>query len=78
VYPIWTYTHNQGSCAIIGGYVHRGRYWFGDLCSGVVWSLKAGKVRAEARIPSLDSFGTDAAGNLYAVTLLGDVSVLKP
>ena len=78
VFPIWTYTHNQGSCAIVGGYVHGGRYWFGDLCSSVVWSLKAGKVRAEARIPSLVSFGTDAAGNLYAVSLLGDVYELRP
>jgi glucose/arabinose dehydrogenase len=73
VFPVWTYTHDRGSCAIVGGYVYRGRYWFGDLCSGIVWSLESGKVRSETKVPSLVSFGEDSAGNLYAVSLLGTV-----
>jgi hypothetical protein len=64
--------------------VHRGRYYFGDLCTGIVWSFKAGKkgrasaARVETKVPSLVSFGADSAGNVYAVSLLGDVSELKP
>ena len=84
VFPVWTYTHSNGSCAIVGGYVVRGRYYFGDNCSGVVWSFKVGKkgrasaVRADTRVPSLVSFGRDSAGNVYAVSLLGEVSELRP
>ena len=57
----------------------RGRYTFGDYCSGVVWSLrmsggKAVGVRTERfKIPSLSSFGEDAAGELYATSLEGVV-----
>ena len=66
-----------------GGYVYRGRaapaavgrYFFGDLCSGTIWSLRvrdgrATDVRKEhARVGQLSSFGEDAAGDLYAVSL---------
>jgi glucose/arabinose dehydrogenase len=79
--PIYEYSHDRG-CTVVGGYVYRGsarpsqrgRYTFGDYCSGVVWSLavsggKARAVRVEPfRIPSLTSFGEDAAGELYATS----------
>ena len=51
-----------------------GRYFYGDYCSGTVWSLKVvkGKVTSFRRelftIPSLTSFGEDARGGLYAVS----------
>jgi glucose/arabinose dehydrogenase len=81
VSPIYEYSHSRG-CTVIGGYAYRGRarpaergrYTFGDYCSGVVWSLrvsngKATAVRTERfRIPSLTSFGEDAAGELYATS----------
>jgi glucose/arabinose dehydrogenase len=80
--PVAVYNHDDGSCSVTGGYVYRGgavpsavgRYFYGDYCSGNVWSLRisggrAQEVRREpGRIGSLTTFGTDAAGELYAGT----------
>ncbi len=90
-FPIATYTHDDG-CSITGGYVYRGaaiaglkgRYLYGDFCSGVLFSLRlqgtrATEVRREpVTIPQLTSFGQDAAGELYATTVDGAVSRLDP
>jgi glucose/arabinose dehydrogenase len=84
VEPVAQYPHDDG-CSVAGGYVYRGRavtsaagrYFYGDYCSGRVWSLrlvdgKATDVRAEPiEVPSLSSFGEDAAGELYLVSLDG-------
>ncbi|HEU5278465.1 MAG TPA: PQQ-dependent sugar dehydrogenase [Gaiellaceae bacterium] len=81
VQPIETYSHDEG-CSVTGGYVYRGRavaaatgrYFYGDYCSGNVWSLRvqdgrAVDVRREPfRVGSLTSFGEDAAGELYLAT----------
>ena len=86
VFPVFEYTHQRG-CTVVGGYVYRGkarpaergRYMFGDYCSGAVWSMrvKGGKavgVRIERfTIPSLTSFGEDAVGELYATSHEGVV-----
>jgi glucose/arabinose dehydrogenase len=86
VNPIYEYSHGRG-CTVIGGYVYRGaarksergRYTVGDYCSGTVWSLrvtdgKATGVRVEPfRIPSLTSFGENAAGELFATSHEGVV-----
>jgi glucose/arabinose dehydrogenase len=86
VFPVYEYSHQRG-CTVVGGYVYRGkarpsergRYTFGDYCSGVVWSMrmsggKAVGVRTERfKIPSLTSFGEDAAGELYATSHEGVV-----
>jgi len=92
VFPIVVYSHSLG-CSITGGYVYRGtavpaargRYFYGDYCSGTVWSLKAsgGKLRSGPRkepftVPSLSSWGEDAAGELYATSLNGTVYKLSP
>jgi glucose/arabinose dehydrogenase len=78
-------THSQGSCSIIGGYVIRdrslgpgllGRYLFGDLCDPRlrVARLRSGANRALGlRVPTLVSFGEDARGRLYAISLRGPV-----
>jgi glucose/arabinose dehydrogenase len=85
VFPVYEYHHTGGNCTVVGGYVYRGRarpaergrYVFGDYCSGLVWSLavKDGKARAVRRepfrIPGLTSFGEDTAGELYAVNADG-------
>ena len=50
VFPIAVYSHSQG-CSITGGYVYRGkavalargRYFYGDYCSGTVWSLRTSR-----------------------------------
>jgi glucose/arabinose dehydrogenase len=88
VFPIVSYKHVNGNCSITGGYVYRGkavpaargRYFYGDYCTGDIWSLRAvgGKLRAGPRqeplhVSSLSSFGVDAAGELYAVSLGGSV-----
>ena len=85
VKPVWVYSLQLG-CAVTGGYVSRdaqpaarGRYFFGDFCSGTIWSFKIGSTgRASAitplfddSIPKLDSFGEDDRGELYAVSLDG-------
>jgi glucose/arabinose dehydrogenase len=78
VMPVAEYSHSLG-CSVTGGYVWKGRYYYGDFCSGRVWSLriaggKASGARAESiKVPDLSSWGLDAAGNLYAVSLQGKV-----
>ncbi len=78
VMPVAEYSHSFG-CSISGGYVWKGRYYYGDFCSGRVWSLriadgKATGVRTESiKVPDLSSWGLDGRGNLYAVSLRGSV-----
>jgi len=59
-----------------------GRYFFGDYCTGNVWSFTAGKassIRKEAfSVSQLSSFGEDARGELYLVSLEGPVYRLTP
>jgi glucose/arabinose dehydrogenase len=89
VAPVHVYDHDENNCSVTGGYVYRGRalaaavgrYFFGDYCSGIVWSLRiasgqATDVRREPfRIDSLTSFGEDVSGELYMVT--GDGRILR-
>jgi len=86
VRPVVVYSHDEG-CSVTGGFVYRGkarrdlagRYFYGDYCSGTIWSLRmqsgrAVDVRREPyRIANLASFGEDARGGLYAVTGSGVV-----
>jgi len=59
--------------------VARGRYWYGDLCTGTIWSarFRDGRLgtprRAGVTVPYLVSFGRDARGRIYAVSLEGSV-----
>jgi glucose/arabinose dehydrogenase len=82
VQPIAEYSHALG-CSVTGGYVYRGaavkaavgRYFYGDYCSGTIWSLKvangkATSVRREPfKVAGLSSFGEDARGELYLTSL---------
>ena len=82
VAPITVYSHEK-RCSVTGGYVYRGRaapaafgrYFFGDLCSGTIWSLRVENGRAvdlrteSSRIGQLSSFGEGADGALYAVSV---------
>jgi glucose/arabinose dehydrogenase len=86
-FPIAVYGHGGDNCSVTGGYVYRGRavpsargrYFYGDYCSGIVWSLrqrggKAVSLRRERfKVPELSSFGQDAAGELYVVSLNGTI-----
>jgi glucose/arabinose dehydrogenase len=91
VMPVAEYSHDHG-CSVTGGFVYRGegipaaqgRYFYGDYCSGNVWSLvlRDGKAtgirRHRFRVDALSSFGEDAAGELYLVSLEGNVFRLDP
>jgi glucose/arabinose dehydrogenase len=89
--PIAEYDHGQG-CSVTGGYVYRGRavrsaigrYFYGDYCSGRVWSLvvrngRASGLRAEPglRVEGLSSFGEGASGELYLVSHTGTIYRLR-
>ena len=82
--PVSVYGHDEG-CSVTGGYVYRGRkvagavgrYFFGDFCSGTIWSLRVDHGRAvdlrkeRPRIGQLASFGEGPDGALYAVSTGG-------
>jgi glucose/arabinose dehydrogenase len=84
--PIAEYTHSEG-CSVTGGFVYRGvsvpaasgRYFYGDYCSGFVWSLverrgeASSVLRTPFEVPALTSFGEDARGELYLVSHEGTV-----
>jgi glucose/arabinose dehydrogenase len=84
--PVFAYLHGTDSCAVVGGYVYRGslvralrgRYVYGDFCTGFVFSFKVGpRGRASIpqrfdTIPNLVSFG-EVGGELYAVSMDGTV-----
>lgn len=87
VFPVYEYGREQGNCTVVGGYAYRGRarpaergrYVVGDYCSGIVWSFRVSSGEAQGlrtepfRIPSLTSFGENAAGELFAVSHNGIV-----
>jgi glucose/arabinose dehydrogenase len=87
VWPVATYTHDDG-CSVTGGYVYqgtrlerlRGRYLYGDFCSGVLWSLevapegRAADVRRErAAVPQLAHIGPDADGEPLFASAAGSI-----
>jgi glucose/arabinose dehydrogenase len=87
VFPVLVAPHSAGYCAIIGGYVVRdhslpslyGRYLFGDDCKPQINSVKLSRGRARGNrstglsVNAMSSFGEDAAGHVYAVSLAGPV-----
>jgi glucose/arabinose dehydrogenase len=89
--PVIEYGRGDG-CTVIGGFVYRGRripglrgaYLYGDYCSGWVRAARSGggKVSEQRdlglQVSSLSSFGTDADGELYALSLTGDVFRIVP
>jgi hypothetical protein len=89
--PVLEYGHDDGECSITGGYVARapslphvwGAYFFGDLCSGRLWAADAqgGAWRIRQlpqRLPGVDTFGEDGAGNLFVATHEGELFQLVP
>lgn len=86
VAPLVTYGHNM-NCAVMGGYVYRGKtvpafmgqYLFGDLCTGGVFTMtrdpQGGWNRVEIGFNpiKIDSFGEDPNGDEYVVDMQGGV-----
>ena len=93
-FPIHTYSHAGGACAITGGFVVRdpelseltGRYLYGDFCTGQLRSfrpkLSTGQAQGDAPVgvvaPQLSSFGEGVGGQIYVVWLSGPVYRLEP
>jgi glucose/arabinose dehydrogenase len=91
VWPVNQYSHDVGE-SVTGGYVYRGaaiaglrgQYVFGDFVTGRVWAMdgaRAPRVRlpgADGQVSRLASFGEDAAGELYVVSLNGAVFKIVP
>jgi len=92
--PVHQYSHAGGNCSITGGVVvHdkrlpglRGRYVYGDYCSGKIRSFKPGKGRARKdralkvrRANGPVGFGVDGRRRVYVVELnTGQVSRIDP
>ena len=86
--PVLQKSHAAGWCSITGGYVIRdpglralrGRYVYGDFCRGQVrvatlrpTGARRDRALGVPRIDSLASFGEDARGRIYVVSLGGPV-----
>jgi glucose/arabinose dehydrogenase len=86
--PVYEYTHADGRCVVTGGYVYRGEqiqalrgnYVFGDFCTGEIMALRGAgdAVSLGLKLSSLDSFGEDATGELYAMSLSGGLYLMAP
>ena len=84
VQPVAEYGRD-GGCSVTGGYVYRGAahpslqglYFFGDFCTGRIWSLdqqESGVWRMTDQLRDaiqISSFGEDEAGEVYVTTFSG-------
>lgn len=89
--PIFEYSHDNG-CSVVGGYVYRGKriaslqglYIFGDYCAGKVRALQRtgdGAALVDGFSLSLGdivSFGQDATGEIYVLSLTGAIARIDP
>lgn len=87
VLPLFEFDHSDGGCAITGGVVYRGAaipeltgaYLFSDYCDGRIRAVRAadGVVVEEhvfdAEGSELVSFGEDARGEIYVLSLDGTI-----
>ena len=86
--PVWEYSQDDG-CSVTGGFVYRGTviedlygtYVFGDYCTSRLWALQISTGEVEFRdlgveVPGgqLASFGEDAHGEIYTLSLGGTVA----
>jgi glucose/arabinose dehydrogenase len=92
--PVLDYPHSDGACSIIGGYVYRGTaipalngtYFYADLCAGFVRSFRLLNAEVTDQFEwsnlspgaSITSFGEDAQGELYIMTLGGGLWRFSP
>jgi hypothetical protein len=102
VLPIHEYGHGAGNCAVTGGAVYRGNaspsmrglYFFSDVCSARIWTLRWNRVTDSAEewtdrtsefppssggsISQPVAIAEDGAGELIVVSLGGNVYRLVP
>ena len=92
VLPIFEYGRDLGT-VVTGGEVYRGdrpalvgAYFFADFGSGRIWTIRNGEatertsqiVGPDTPLEFISSFGHDGKGNLYAVSLSGEIFRLLP
>lgn len=90
VSPLLDRDHGRdGVCSLTGGVVVRdpglaslrGRYLYGDLCAQAVRAVEPGDAGSDRRagfsVNQLVSFGEDACGRVYTISILGTVSRLR-
>ena len=84
--PVHQFDHAGGRCVITSGVVYRGsvtalrgKFLFGDFCTGTLWTIPAG-TRADPAVttlpfkaPNVSSFGVDGLGEVYVVSTGGSV-----
>lgn len=88
--PAIDYEQSAGRCAVVGGTVYRGIaipqlagiYLYGDFCTGDVWAAERQGGAWQTRLlsvtlPSLTSFGENAAGEIYLASQTGGVFRLE-
>ena len=82
--PVVEYSHSSG-CSVTGGFVYRGTtypmlrggYFFGDFCSGNIWTISASAASPARRTFlmntgfNISSFGESQGGELYVVDYSG-------
>jgi len=83
--PIAEYSHPEGGCSVIGGYVYRGSmsewngiYLYGDYCTGMIWGLIHSDSGWQKQLlfdldVNITSFGQDQSGELYLVSDNGGI-----
>lgn len=90
--PVYEYPNGSGGCAVTGGYVYRGSripglvgaYVFADFCGGGLeaFVLRDGVAKQHRPlgevVDAVASFGEDAAGELYVLSLAGPVYRIVP
>jgi len=89
--PVFDYAHSDGGCVVTGGYVYRGEaipdlagiYVFADFCLGAIEGLRLDGDQVVhdqlgATVQAVSSFGEDAQGELYVLSLAGGVYRLAP
>jgi len=84
-FPVTEYSHAEGGCAIIGGYVcggpmkeWQGVYFYGDDCSGKIWGLINSKNGWQSQVLfetgfNISTFGQDASGEIYIADRNGGI-----
>lgn len=87
VLPVFEYSHDDGACAVVGGYVYRGRaipaldgvYLYTDYCRPGLRALRMDGTRVAASatfdlpVVQVQSFGEDNDGEVYLLLTSGAV-----
>lgn len=88
--PVITYALGEGgTCSVIAGFVYRGKaipwlegsFVYADFCAGWVKAAPEDDLAMAAQVGTLEqisSFGEDASGELYALSLQGTLYRLDP